>query len=145
MSQEFTICNQCGNIGNKHMFKHIFIGRKIYKNINNEYILDANDFNQHEKVSCNVPQCKLSNQLHNTVICSHKFIPKTIKYRKIFLKISDDAICSKTNCFIPLEKHNTIMTHKFMVKIKILNKGDDDIVDVSHTDDDINIDTEILN
>lgn len=142
---ELIICNLCGNTENKHMYRHIFNGRKIYKNNNNQYILDANDFIEHEKVLCNVPQCKLSKQLHNTVICSHNFIPKIIKYRKVILTLPDDAICSKSKCFIPLEKHNTIITHKFLVKIKILNKRDDDVIDISHSDDDINIDTEILN
>ena len=143
--KQYIICNFCGNSENKHMFRHIFNARKIYKNINNEYIMDANDFIEHEKVICDTAQCKLSKQLHNTVVCSHNFIPKIIKYRKIILTIPDDAICSKSNCFIPLEKHNNINTHKFLVKIKILNKREDDIIVISHSDEDINIDSEILN
>jgi hypothetical protein len=142
MYLELKICH-CGYPELNHPFRHPYIPFTIYKNNEeNFYNLDAHNYIEYENKVCSVSSCKYSKSIHNSSIVNHNFIEKVVKYRKINFTVPEDAVCCNKDCNVYLLQHKNILTHPFTIKLEIVNKGENDIIEVVHPeDDDIKINT----
>jgi len=142
MYLELKICH-CGYPQLNHPFRHNYQPFTIYKNVEeNFYNLDAHSFIEYENKVCSVSNCKYSKSIHNSPVVNHDFTEKVIKYRKINFTVPEDAVCYKKDCNISLNNHKNVLTHSFTIKLEILNKDGNDIIQVIHPkDEDIKIDT----
>lgn len=142
MYSELEIC-YCGFSNENHKFRHKFEGFTIYKNNDeNCYELNAEDFKNYQDIICQIPNCRYSKNIHGTDIVNHDFKPKKNNYRKINFAVPETTICNKKDCNISLINHGDDLTHLFCLKLRILNKNENDIVKVEHPlDEEIKIDT----
>jgi hypothetical protein len=137
----FYICH-CGNTVDNHNFRHEYknicrVARNIDENLNEFYVLNAEDFPVKKGVKCGKKDCHSHQNVHETQILQHKFEPFDYNYREIKFTLPYDSVCNRENCVI-LKNHHKVLTHHFTTKITILNKNENDLVYICDPEDEDN-------
>lgn len=134
----FYIC-YCGNTSENHNFRHKYEDiSQVTIDIDDDglefFRLDATNFPIKTKVKCDKDNCNADIGIHNTDLIPHEFVPVEIKYKEINLTLPLDVQCRYDNC-VQLKDHGKVNTHHFTTKVFIENKAEQDVVNISHPED----------
>ena len=138
----FYVC-WCGNTADNHNYRHDFEKRvKVNRTVTDGYenfVIDASDYCVQTKTICSIPQCVYGQLIHESTVVPHAFSPTVKEFRDIKLTLPDDAKCKVNGC-VTLGEHESVHTHHFETRVKIINREEkDNIFIVSGKDEDIKI------
>lgn len=151
----YYICH-CGYDINYHPFKHSFEPLIKVEKDGNQFIINALEYPEKIRENgCSVVDCGKSRELHNPKNIKHDFkqSPNTT-YRNIVFRIPENTPClyrftdisrkkdKREICLTTVMEHTKEQTHHFHSNIRILNKQDEDVVELIHPDD---VDIKIIN
>lgn len=126
----------CGFPKTNHPFRHqfspdmtLFIQSDEEDKNKDCYVIDANQFPEKKVMErCQFPQCSAGRSLHGTIIKSHEYQPGDKTKRTISFYVKESFPCWK--CSTPLSEHESVLDHKFTVKIVLVNGTNKDEVDL---------------
>lgn len=133
---KFYICRNCGYPESNHNFRHAFSEIAVQRLTNADtesFTVDANLYPVCNSTKCGKEGCNGVVGIHNTPGLQHSYIPVEYTYRTIKLVLPGDTSCNK--CKVKIDKHNTVMTHHFLAKVSVENRGDNDQVFIMNPED----------
>lgn len=146
----YEICH-CGNGFLPHNFRHVYQKTtNVTRHIENDceyFTINISDFPVKIKTKCSKDQCMAVQSVHDTVTLPHKYIPVNLTYHEANFTVPEDALCQakstilteyekKTEiCGKKLNDHGKVMTHCFTLNLITENKGQNDIINLIHPED----------